>query len=112
MGCSVIWSYIDQYGDSEFKKMVLVDQQPLMLANSDWSETKKIEIGSTMEFGYLYTFINKIAGKNGSAVREQFINSRFTDQFDKKQLEWIIFENLKLQGKYAAALLLNHLQQD
>lgn len=33
MGCSVIWSYIELYGEGRIKKLVFVDESPLLRAN-------------------------------------------------------------------------------
>jgi non-heme chloroperoxidase len=36
MGCSVIWSYLDQFGADRIAKLVLVDQPPCLVADPTW----------------------------------------------------------------------------
>ena len=61
MGCSVLWSYFDLFGDSDFEKWVLVDEAPcLMIYPKDTPE--EIEVYGGLNDSILETY-NFVRGK-------------------------------------------------
>ncbi len=96
MGCSVIWSYVDLYGDSKIEKMVFIDEAPSIYCHSDWTEEERIRTGSfttsaeamiAMYYGEgpsnrlsvntdifdFYTVIGAPAFENSHSFAEQFV---------------------------------------
>ena len=45
MGCSVIWAYIDLYGQDRIGRLVLVDQAPCMFPRAEWSPEEMEQFG-------------------------------------------------------------------
>lgn len=61
MGCSVLWSYIDLFGSSTIKKLVLIDEPPSIYVHTDWSEEERIQAGAFTSSAE--TMMNIFSGK-------------------------------------------------
>lgn len=46
MGCSVIWGYIDLFGDNRIEKPVFIDEQPSTYCHSNWTEEERVNTGA------------------------------------------------------------------
>lgn len=46
MGCSVIWSYIDLYGEDRINKFIFIDQPPSIYCHSNWTEEERLNAGA------------------------------------------------------------------
>ena len=46
MGASVIWSYIDLFGDNKLKKLAFIDEPVSIYAHTDWTEEKRSNLGA------------------------------------------------------------------
>ena len=112
MGCSVIWCYIDLFGEAGLERLVLVDQMPSIAARDEWSEQEKQEAGAIFDGASLYETIAALAGKEGVGTTKGFIGSMFTGGFPAERVEWVIEQNRKMPRRHAATLLLNHATQD
>ena len=112
MGCSVIWCYIDLFGEEGLERLVLVDQMPAITARDEWSEQQKQDAGAIFNGGSLYETIGALAGKEGVATTKGFIGSMFTAGFPTERVAWVIEQNRKMPRRHAATLLLNHATQD
>ena len=54
MGCSVIWSYIELFGESRIYKLVLDDEPPMLVANPRFTREEVLETGTNrMDFWHL-----------------------------------------------------------
>ncbi|MMZ49763.1 AB hydrolase superfamily protein YdjP [compost metagenome] len=87
MGCSVLWSYIDLFGESAIKKLALIDEAPSIYCHTDWSEEERIKAGAFASSAerMMDTFSGKTPG-NRLAVN--------TDLFDYYTVEGApAFEN-------------------
>ena len=112
MGCSVIWCYIDLFGEEGLERLVLVDQMPAITARDEWSEQQKQDAGAIFNGASLYETIGALAGKEGVATTKGFIGSMFTAGFPTERVAWVIEQNRKMPRRHAATLLLNHATQD
>ncbi|MDE0202976.1 MAG: alpha/beta hydrolase [Rhodospirillaceae bacterium] len=112
MGCSVIWCYIDLFGEAGLERLVLVDQMPSIAARDEWSEQEKQDAGAIFDGASLYETIAALAGKEGVGTTKGFIGSMFTGGFPAERVEWVIEQNRKMPRRHAATLLLNHATQD
>ncbi len=46
MGASVIWSYVDLFGEANIKKLAFVDEPPSIYSHTDWSEEERLNAGA------------------------------------------------------------------
>ncbi len=112
MGCSVIWCYLDLFGEEGLERLVLVDQMPCVAARSEWSEQERQDAGAIFDGAGLYETIAALAGPDGVETTKGFVGSMFTDGFPAERVAWVIERNLMMPRRHAASLLLNHAMQD
>ena len=106
MGCSVIWAYIDLYGQDRIGRLVLVDQAPCMFPRAEWSP-EEME-----QFGCFYKSADEVDELAASAMdcvdldsTIDFVRGFFTTDFPEQSLPFIAQENLKFPRHLAAQLL-------
>lgn len=46
MGCAVVWSYIDLFGDSKIEKLIFIDEPPSIYCHSNWTQEERVKAGS------------------------------------------------------------------
>ena len=114
MGTSVIWGYYDLFGPDRLAKLILVDQMPFITSNPAWSKEELETSGAIFTPQALYDTCNAIAGPKGVETRTAFVGGMFPclKVEEIPEYNWIVQENLKLPGEYAATLLYNHCTQD
>jgi pimeloyl-ACP methyl ester carboxylesterase len=109
MGCAVIWSYLEQYGDSRVSRLVLIDQAPVVTAWPNWSE-EEIRIA-----GCLHTpssLFDAVAALNApqeeaeQASADYLRNQLVTPACPPETVEMMLRENLLFPRPCAARLLL------
>lgn len=54
MGCSVIWNACELFGSKRFNKMVFIDEPPLILADTQWTEETSRKAGAFVSNLYAY----------------------------------------------------------
>lgn len=112
MGCAVLWCYWDMFGGKKLSKLILVDQEPFMTINPNWSNEEREIAGAGVNYETLFDVTNAISGPNGKEFSSQFITGRFTSNIDEQTLNWVISQNMLLPRNHAATLLFNHCTQD
>ncbi len=112
MGCSVIWNYLDLFGEERLSKLVLVDQMPFITANPIWTEAEMENSGAIFNPQSLYDTINALSGSAGDETTRGFIGGMVTAAISEEEKEWIIQRNFRLPRAEAATLLYNHSTQD
>jgi non-heme chloroperoxidase len=113
MGCSVIWSYLDQFGAERLSKLILIDQAATLTSWKSWTEQEKLDCGSIFTAKSLFNMADRLAGPRGDRATSLFIAKNFfTKAFPRELVRWVITENLKFPRLYAARLLLDHGAQD
>ena len=113
MGSSIIWSYLDLFGPDRLRRLVIVDQAPMVAAMPGWDEeTKK-------SFGCLLPDVQAVAGfcdvvRSTETVEGTMaiLKGMFTASFPDDDLRWIAEENLKMPRAAAADLLFDHCLND
>lgn len=113
MGSSIIWSYLDLFGTESLRRLVIVDQAPMVAALPGWDEATK------KRFGCLLPDVQSVAGF-ADAVRATdsadgtmaILKGMFTAALPEADLRWIAAENLKMPRGAAADLLFDHCLND
>lgn len=113
MGSSIIWSYLDLFGPRKLRKLVIVDQAPMVAALPDWSDAHR------KQYGCLLPDIQAVAGfcdtvRSTSTVEGTMgiLRGMFTSKLPEADLRWIAEENLKMPRAAAADLLFDHCLSD
>lgn len=113
MGSSIIWSYLDLFGEDRLRRLVIVDQAPMVAPLPGWDEAAK------KQYGCLVPDIQAVAGFC-DAVRATetvegtmgILRGMFTAAIPEADLQWIATENLKMPRAAAADLLFDHCLND
>ena len=113
MGSSVIWSYLDLFGPKHLRKLVIVDQAPMVAALPAWSDEDKLRFGclqpSVQAVADFCDAVRAAPTVEGTAA---IIKGMFTAAMPQNDLRWIAEENLKMPRPHAADLLFDHCLND
>ncbi len=107
MGCAVIWSYLEQFGDSRISRLVLIDQAPAVTAWPNWSEDDIRRAGCLHTPQSLFEAVAALSGPDAEQVTANYIRDQLvTAACPAEAVERILQENLLFPRAYAAKLLL------
>ena len=112
MGCSVIWSYLDLYGQQNLSKLIFVDQAATQLIQPSWSEEERLNFGARDTPEELFAFCAGLAGSDGERQTREMFLGLFTPAFPQAEAEMIVCEILKMPRRHAATLMLDHATRD
>ena len=112
MGCSVIWAYLDTYGQDRLAGLVIDDQPTAMTLLDHESDTAKKQAGAIFSWPQLNASCASLSGSDGPAFRRQMISAMLSDQISTNDRNWILGENDKFPSQHAATLLFNSSTQD
>ena len=112
MGCSVIWAYWELFGADRLGKIVLTDEPPMLTSNPAWTPEEVEAAGSMLTPASLWETANARSGPDGEAAARVFIERCVSRNCLADLKEWMIQCTLRMAGKDAATLFLNHGCQD
>lgn len=107
MGSSVIWSYLEQYGDADIERMVFVDQASAIVGDPGWSEEERLNAGAILSAEEAAGLVARLAQDDGS-LSAAFVKSMFSDRYPAHDLDWVLAQNALFPRAYAARLLYDH----
>ena len=106
MGCAVIWAYLDLYGSSKIKRLVLVDQAPCMLPHADWDTDEKMKYGCFYENSSgVDEFAAAVASSTDLGSTIELLKGLFSPGYSEESLRRVAEENLKFPRDRASDLL-------
>ena len=107
MGCAVIWSYLEQFGDSRVSKLVLIDQAPVVTAWPDWTEPEIRVAGCLHTPQSLFEAVAALTSPQAEEATADYIrNQLVTPSCPPETVETMVRENLLFPRAHAAKLLL------
>ena len=107
MGCAVIWSYLELYGERNISRLVLIDQAPVVTSWPDWSEEQKALCGCLHTPESIFAAVMALSSPEAAAVSEAYIRqSLFTPECPRDLTDRVLVENLKFPRDHSARLLL------
>ena len=113
MGSSVIWSYIDLFGPARLRKLVIVDQAPMVAALPSWSDAERRQFGCLLpDVQAVASFCDVVRCTAGVDGTMDILKGMFTPAMPEADLRWIAQENLKMPRAAAADLLFDHCLND
>lgn len=112
MGCSVLWSYFDQYGSGHIESLTLIDQ-PSVCALVPWLAVRDAaDVGAILDFEGAHGFATALLGPESEKARADFLTSMLTHDISDEDYNWMLAENMKLAYPFGVRLLLDHVMQD
>ncbi|AJZ56563.1 alpha/beta hydrolase family protein [Paraburkholderia fungorum] len=115
MGVSVIWGYLEQYGNDRVSKLIFIDQMPMITSDASWTDKEKADAGAILDPVSLGKFVDSLNGPDSKKVTEDFVKSQFTKQYVSEHpgaVDAVYKENLKFPRHYAAEMIYNHATTD
>lgn len=104
MGCAVIWSYLELFGDDRLASLVFVDQMPCALRNPSWTGAQALDAGATMDALGLFAFTDLLRGR-GAGPRAEFLARVTSPGITPGDLDWLVEQSLTVSRRYAAELI-------
>lgn len=112
LGCSVIWAYLDVFGNRRISRLLLVDQAATQLVQPEWSDAERLKFGAIDTAESLFSFCEKLRGVSGWQTRRELFKGLFTSEFPAEKAESICREIDKMPLGHAASLMLDHATRD
>ncbi|MFN4143273.1 alpha/beta fold hydrolase [Aestuariivirga sp.] len=113
MGSSIIWSYLDLFGPAKLRRLVIVDQAPMVAALPGWNEDVKRKYGCLLpDVQSVAGFCDAVRGTQEVEGTMAILKGMFTPALPEADLRWIAGENLKMPRMAAADLLFDHCLND
>ncbi len=109
IGASIIWSYIDLFGDHNLGRLVLVDQAPSVTAKPEWSAAERKTYSCLLpDTTALTEFYLAVLGATSAEETAPLIARLFSPSLPSEMLLWFASEIVKLPRRHAADLLWDH----
>lgn len=107
LGCAILWSYVELYGDSTIGKMVFVDQAPSQWTFSDWSYGSK-GIYDAASLANIQNVVKSDMKAFAAGNAECCLTKPVADDL----MEVLTAETLKCNPEHLAKLMADHAQLD
>lgn len=111
-GCTVIWSFIDLFGQDRIRALVLCDEMITFIKRPEWSEAECRRYGASVGGDEALAMAATVAGPDGEQVLRNFLASEFSPEFAKVDIDRVIEGSLKMPRTAAAELMLSVMQAD
>ena len=111
-GCTVIWSFIDLFGQDRIRALVLCDEMITGIKRPGWSEEECRMYGGTAGGDEVLALAAAIAGPGGEQMMRRFLGGMFTPGFPTADVARVIEGSLKMPRDAAAKLMLTVMQSD
>lgn len=111
-GCTVIWSFIDLFGQDRIRALVLCDEMIAFIKRPEWSEAECRRYGATVGGEEALALAATLAGPDGEQILRNFLASEFSPEFAKVDIDRVIEGSLKMPRDAAAELMLSVMQAD
>ena len=105
MGCGVAWAYWDLYGGERLARLVLIDEPPALMYQSDWTPEMISEIGSVHSAATLAELISALRGPDAQAVAAGVLDIMCSSSMPENDRE-LIYEQMMLMDREAASILM------
>ena len=112
MGCSIIWCYLELFGEDRLKQLVLVDEPPCLTINPAWNTQEVADAGALFSPSAAADLCNALSGDESGAVSDPLMGSMLTSGCPGELREWMMRCNRQMPRAYAAALLREHAHID
>jgi pimeloyl-ACP methyl ester carboxylesterase len=112
MGCSVIWCYLDLFGEERLKKLILVDQPPCLTINPVWGPQEVADAGALFSPAAAADLCNALNDDESGEFSNSLMASMLTAGCPGELRDWMMGCNRQMRRAHAAALMRNHANID
>lgn len=107
LGCVMIWSYLDLFGDDRLSRLVFVDQPAVLMRDPAWPDELVRETGAPLTPEEVLAFARDLDSDQGAEATRRAFGAMITDEFTPEEFEQLMAEALQLPRPYAARLFLD-----
>lgn len=111
-GCTVIWSFIDLFGQDRIRALVLCDEMIAFIKRPEWSEEECRRFGVMVGGDEALSVASSVAGPDGQQTLCNFLANEFSPGFPEADIDRVIQGSLKMPRSAAAELMLSIMQAD
>ena len=111
-GCTVIYSFIDLFGQDRIRALVLSDEMISAIKRPEWSEAECQKYGASVGGDEALTMAAAIAGPDGEQKLRTFLSNMLSPGFPAVDRARVIEDSLKMPRSAAAKLMLSVMQAD
>lgn len=108
MGCSVIWSYLELFGSERVKKLVLIDQGAMVLADPNRTEAQQKAAGAVFTIEVLQQILEGLRGPDAVGVTTQMLQPMISQGLPAARFDHLAEQNLLMPRDLAAEMLYDH----
>jgi non-heme chloroperoxidase len=109
-GCTVIWSFIDLFGQDRIRALVLSDEMIAFIKRPEWSEAECRRYGASVGGDEALFLTAAIAGPDGEQKLRNFLANEFSPGFSTAEVAQVIENALKMPRSAVAELMLSVMQ--
>jgi len=110
-GCSIIWGYLDLFGEDHVDALILVDQAPTQLIQPWWSAKEACPM-ALLTAEDVFQFAARFAAPVGFDWTRKRYRPLFTKTFPQDEFDWAVRETLQMPRRLAPTLFLDHAMRD
>jgi non-heme chloroperoxidase len=111
-GCTVIWSFIDLFGQDRIRALVLSDEMIAFIKRPEWHEAECRKYGASVSGDEALALAAAIAGPEGERKLREFLSNEFSPGVSPAEVARVIENSLKMPRSAAAKLMLSVMQAD
>jgi len=111
-GCTVIWSFIELFGQDRIRGLVLCDEMVAMIQRSEWSDQECRNYGAMLTAGEAQGMASELVGVHGEDVLREFISGAFGPEFPQANVERVMEGSLRVPLPAAAMMMLSVMHMD
>lgn len=113
MGCSVIWAYLELFGEERLTKLILIDEPPCLTLNPAWSAEEIAQAGAIFNAEAAVDLCNALAvDASSGAVSDGLMGSMLTPECPAALRAWMMECNRAMPRPLAATLMRHHAPMD
>ncbi|KAF1987258.1 alpha/beta-hydrolase [Aulographum hederae CBS 113979] len=115
MGCSVIWSYIDLFGQSALKALILVDEPACLTADPTLPAPALLaakKAGALLTPDGSYQLAAGLRGEKPEETLVPFMRGIFSPGIEEERFRYAVQQARRTDAGFAARLLVDHVNED
>lgn len=112
MGCSIIWSYVELFGEESIDKLVLIDEEPVICDFPSWTDEQRERFGGLFTSQLVFDTVAALKGENGIDAAVGLLSGLFTPECDEETKAWAVANFRKGCAADNADLIFHHAMND
>jgi non-heme chloroperoxidase len=112
MGCSVIWCYLDLFGEDRLRRLIFADEPPCLTINPLWDDREVANAGALFSPSAATDLCNALRADETGTFSDSLMGSMLTANCSRELKDWMMRCNRQMKRAHAAELMRNHANID